>query len=171
MSNCPICSKAGLPNYKEVHVICPQCNTDLKPFLLINSISKTKVKSNGVYFVAAIAVVIIATLGTIFYSSSNNVHSQNESFERNLKTAQILHDSIKALRFEIDSMRRIDKSRSEVILAYKVKVGDYPSRIAEYFYNDWRMFRKIEKDNNLNQPYVLKVGQVIYIKIRPKQKD
>ncbi len=57
-------------------------------------------------------------------------------------------------------------SAKEIVILYKVKRGDYPSKIAEFFYNDWRMYKKIEADNNLHQPYTLKIGQHLTIKLK-----
>jgi hypothetical protein len=43
--------------------------------------------------------------------------------------------------------------------------SDYPYKIAQFFYGDGKMYKKIEVDNNLHQPYTLKVGQILLIKI------
>ena len=56
-------------------------------------------------------------------------------------------------------------SEKEFSIQYKVKNGDCPSKIALFFYNDWKMYKKIEADNNLTQPYILKVGQLLTIKL------
>lgn len=38
-TNCPVCGKPHIPNYKEQDVICPQCNTDLSVFRQIDQLS------------------------------------------------------------------------------------------------------------------------------------
>jgi nucleoid-associated protein YgaU len=48
---------------------------------------------------------------------------------------------------------------------YTVRKGDFPWKIAEFFYGDGRKYVLIEKDNNLIQPYNLQVGQVLLIKM------
>lgn len=53
----------------------------------------------------------------------------------------------------------------DVSLKYKVKKGDYPYKIAEFFYNDGSKYKQIEADNNLKQPYTLQVGQILIIKL------
>lgn len=53
----------------------------------------------------------------------------------------------------------------DVAVKYIVKKGDYPYKIAQFFYNDGSKYKQIEADNNLVQPYTLKVGQVLTIKI------
>ena len=130
--NCPVCNKAGLPNYTATPTICPQCNSDLKPFLLLHSISKPN--SNKVNKFALVAFALIVY---VFYQMQ--IINENKS------------------------------SQKEIVIKYKVKNGDYPSKIAQFFYNDWRMYKKIEADNNLKQPYILKVGQPLTIKLTQEQ--
>jgi hypothetical protein len=55
-----------------------------------------------------------------------------------------------------------------VVIEYKVRLNDCPSKIAQFFYNDWTMYKKIETDNHLVQPYTLKVGQILKISIGQK---
>ncbi|MDE7392943.1 MAG: hypothetical protein K2M80_00510, partial [Muribaculaceae bacterium] len=37
---CPVCGKAGIPNYHSHDVVCPQCNSDLSVFRLIDQLSE-----------------------------------------------------------------------------------------------------------------------------------
>jgi hypothetical protein len=59
--NCPVCNKAGLPDYRATQTICPQCNSDLKPFLLIHSISKKTTSKVG-KFACCLGVLLVAVL-------------------------------------------------------------------------------------------------------------
>jgi hypothetical protein len=57
--NCPICNKAGLPNYTKSEVVCPQCNSDLKAFLLLDSIATTKIARFGMYALIGLSFLVI----------------------------------------------------------------------------------------------------------------
>jgi hypothetical protein len=162
--NCPVCNKVGLPDFKTNHVICPQCNSDLKPYLLIHSISKAKRKHFVILF-SVIAVILLNVLGASYYQSKS-LNKKRKS-EQSLLIAslqnsiQVLQDSIK----QIQAIDERDTSNNSIFIQYKVRKGDYPGKIAEFFYNDWKMYKQIEKDNNLQQPYILKVGQMLKISI------
>jgi nucleoid-associated protein YgaU len=96
----------------------------------------------------------------------------NSNNERKILFAEnmILNDSINKIRntkingIKENTIEAIDRNH-EVIINYIVRKGDYPYKIAEFFYNDGSKYKQIEIDNNLKQPYVLRVGQVLIIKI------
>lgn len=56
-------------------------------------------------------------------------------------------------------------AKQDITVKYIVKKGDYPYKIAQFFYNDGNKYKLIEAENNLVQPYTLSVGQVLNIKI------
>jgi hypothetical protein len=55
---------------------------------------------------------------------------------------------------------------NDIVIHYKVKKGDYPAKIAAFFYDDWSMYKKIESDNNLKNHYTLQIGQTLIIKLK-----
>lgn len=163
--NCPVCNKAGLPDFRTTQTICPQCNSDLKPFLLIHSISKKNTSKVGKFVL--LGVVLVAVGAAILYFNSATERKQIISESSN--TIIQLRDSINILQksFANSPMVQLENksSEKEFSIQYKVKNGDCPSKIALFFYNDWKMYKKIEADNNLTQPYILKVGQLLTIKL------
>ena len=166
MSNkCPICNKAGLPNYKGIHVICPQCSTDLKPFLLLSDLSKVRSRTRAHYLASTLAITSILFGGLYLV----NISKTNKAIKEHSAVVQLFQDSIKILHSKLNSLPKNEPVTPLIIIEYKVKNGDYPARIAEFFYNDWKMYKKIEQDNNLKQPYILSVGQTIYVKINSKK--
>lgn len=160
--NCPVCNKAGLPNYTAIPTICPQCNSDLKPFLLLHSILKPKANKFALFALALVGVVL-----AILYLSS--ISDKKQIASEHTKSITQLQDSISKLLTTFAKTQTVEpenkSSQKEIVIQYKVKNGDYPSKIAQFFYNDWRMYKKIEADNNLKQPYILKVGQPLTIKL------
>lgn len=160
--NCPICDKAGLPDYTKNNVVCPQCNSDLKAFMLLNSISKPNKSKIGTYLIIGVSLLSIAFLGLFLKSNSD----KKELIAKNV----ILNDSISKIQI-IDVAKETKErvqpivEKQEVAIKYVVKKGDYPYKIAKFFYNDGSKYKQIEADNNLIKPYTLKVGQILTIKI------
>lgn len=160
--NCPICNKAGLPDYTKSEVVCPQCNSDLKAFLLLDSISTSKKGKFGTYFIIGLSLLAILFLG--LYIKSNSDKSEI------LATNIVLNDSISNLKSEIVATEKPKEEpqiieSKEATVKYVVKKGDYPYKIAQFFYGDGNRYKQIEADNDLKQPYTLKVGQILLIKI------
>lgn len=160
--NCPVCNMAGLPDYTKSNVVCPQCNSDLKPFLLLHSISTSKKGRLGSYAIIGLFFFAILFLGLFVKSNT----TKNEVIATNI----VLKDSISNLKFkdvviENPKAEPIIIESKDATLKYVVKKGDYPYKIAKFFYNDGNKYKKIEVDNDLKQPYKLKVGQILNIKI------
>jgi len=163
--NCPVCNKAGLQDYTATATVCPQCNSDLKPYLILRSIAKRN--SNKTTLFALIGVAVVAFAFAIFYF--NSLSNRNQTLLANLNAVQQLQDSIRGLQNSIIKSQTVQSdnksSGKEIVMQYKVKYGDCSSKIAKFFYNNWRMYKKIEADNNLKPPYILKIGQPLTIKI------
>lgn len=160
--NCPICNKAGLPDYKKSKVVCPQCNSDLKPFLLLDSITKSRKGQLGTYALIGLSLLSFLFIG--LFLKSNSEKSQV------IATNIALNDSISKLKSKEVAIEKPKEEPQiiedkEVTVNYVVKKGDYPYKIAQFFYNDGNKYKQIEADNNLEQPYTLKVGQILIIKI------
>lgn len=164
--NCPICNKAGLPDFTSTHTVCPQCNSDLKPFLLLNTISKANSRKYLLLGIIGTGLVLIVFVLLYFNSISEN----NKMQVNNAIRVQTLQDSLHVIQSSISANLTNDSvsktAEKVIIIQYKVKSGDCTSKIAQFFYNDWEMYKQIEADNNLIQPYILKVGQTLNIKIR-----
>jgi len=161
-NNCPICNKAGLPDYTKNNVVCPQCNSDLKAFMLLNSISQPQKSKIGMYLIIGVSVLSIAFLGLFLKSNSDTKelittnHSLNDSIVK-LQNAVVINQE--------ETEPQPIAENQEVMIKYIVRKGDYPYKIAEFFYNDGSKYKQIEEDNDLKQPYTLKVGQILTIKL------
>lgn len=160
--NCPICNKAGLPDYTKSEVVCPQCNSDLKAFLLLDSISAPEKGSFRTYALSGLALLTVLFLGLFVKSNID----KNEIIATNI----ILNDSISNLTSKNVAPEKPNEEpqileSKEATIKYVVKKGDYPYKIAQFFYGDGNKYKKIETDNGLKQPYTLKIGQILLIKI------
>jgi hypothetical protein len=157
-SNCPICNKAGLPNFREMPTVCPQCNTDLSVFMFLNTISKNDISkknklNNFNFSFIPIFFLIIAFI----------LFLENYNYKSKLLGLKTENDK---LVFQNKFLSEVNTNfKNEFILNYKVKQGDCLSKIAEYFYDDAKMYKCIEIENNLIYPYKLRIGQIVKIKI------
>ena len=183
--NCPVCNKSGIPDFTQKPLVCPQCDSDLTQYYLLKAIIiKNEVKDNEFELLELNAnitlkrkklfkyLAILSVLATFCFFAhycywgfkSNNIITDNTkkvlSFQDSIKSLQVIIANAKTDQSEIQA------SQNEIEIHYKVKNGDYPSKIAQFFYNDWLMYKKIESDNNLQQPYILKVGQILKIKLK-----
>lgn len=160
--NCPICNKAGLPDYTKSEVVCPQCNSDLKAFLLLDSISAPEKSSFGTYALFGLLLLTVLFLGLFVKSNIDK--------KEILATNIILNDSISHLTNEKVVLEKPKEESQipegkEATVKYVVKKGDYTYKIARFFYGDGNKYKQIEADNKLEYPYTLKVGQILLIKI------
>jgi hypothetical protein len=161
--NCPICDKAGLPDYRIEPTICPQCNTDLKSYYLLQKVSKNNVLNRVKSIIIIFLVIGIIFLGFIFY---NNNKSNHLSHQYSLHQIGLLEDSLSKINTRISFLvesHQLEK-QNEICIEYKIKDGDCLSVIAEFFYGDWKKYKKIQDDNNLVDESILEVGQIILIK-------
>jgi nucleoid-associated protein YgaU len=155
---CPICGAAGIADYKKNEVECHLCNSNLKAFLLLNSIAKPNRGRFVTYALIGMSVLAILFLSLFLKSNSD----KNQMLASNM----VMRDSISTLKKEILLFEEPKNEGSNVaIIKYAVRQGDFPFNIAQLFYGDGRRYKQIEVDNDLKQPYTLKVGQILLIKI------
>lgn len=167
-NNCPVCGKAGLKNYKTQHIICPQCNSDLKPYLLLGTISKSNQQKKSKYLPLMLFGLVLITLLGLYLVNSQKSKNKLDKYKADII---VLEDSIIKLNKE-NSIQitkvAIDEQKNTLLHKYIVKKGDYLWKLAEFFYGDGRLYKQIEKDNNLTEPYTLYVGQEIKINLTVK---
>ena len=139
--NCPICNKAGLPDYTKSEVVCPQCNSDLKAFLLLDSISKPNKSKIWTYLIIGVSVLSIAFLGLFLKSNSDKKEliAKNVFLNDSISKIQIV-DVAKETKEEVQPIAE----KQEATIKYVVKKGDYPYKIAQFFYNDGSKYKQIE---------------------------
>lgn len=160
--NCPICNAAGLSDFTKIEIVCHQCNSNLKAFFLLNTISTYTKRRYPFYVFWGLPLLSILLIGLYTISNINK--------KEILATNMILLDSISNLKRQIVATEK-PKVKTEIIkineatVKYVVKKGDYPYKIAQFFYGDGNRYKQIEADNELKQLYTLKVGQILLIKI------
>jgi hypothetical protein len=171
--SCPVCKKSGLPDYRLEQTICPQCDTDLSPYFFIHSADPIVPKRSKTGLLLALTLFFVAVVfGSLFFLKRREFKNMVAQ-----KTAEniIVSDSLDRVnsRIAIPGGRKesveADSFPSEITFVYKIRKGDYPGKVAAFFYNDWRMYKKIESDNHLIRPYPFIVGQELIIKLATNQ--
>lgn len=159
--NCPVCNKSGLPDYKIVPTICPQCNSDLKGFLLVERALKEKRMTfiKGIFIMISISIVIMVAL---FFIQPNDRKSRIPDVNKNIDSVAILKDSL----FNLQKKTSVEPEK--VMFHYVVKKGDNLSKIAYSFYNDWAMYKQIILDNNIKDDAILMPNDTLIINLKIK---
>lgn len=67
--NCPVCGQSGLADFKRQHISCPQCNSDLRPYLLLSAITKTDKRKNNLSLLLIISSLLIVFVSILFIKS------------------------------------------------------------------------------------------------------
>ncbi len=165
--NCPVCGQSGLADFKRQHLSCPQCNSDLKPYLLLSAITKTDKRKNRLSLLLIVFSVLIISISISLIKSGIDTKNDLELYKNQIVQ---LEDSVVSLNTKNQSLankiKEIENQAAQnKYVKYTVKKGDFPWKIAEFFYGDGRKYVLIEKENNLIQPYILQVGQVLLIKM------
>ena len=158
--NCPVCNKAGLPDYRLSATTCPQCNSDLKPYFLLSEISKSKSSKIKSFALLGMALIVCGLVVLFYYSTS-------ESKKNDINNASLLqksNDSIISLHASVSHLQTLI-SKNEKCISYIVKKGDNPSKLAAFFYNDWSKYKLIEDENNLHGNYMIFPGDTLRIKL------
>ena len=165
--NCPVCGQSGLADFKRQHLSCPQCNSDLKPYLLLSAITKTDKRKNSLSLLLIVFSLLIMFVSIFFIKrgiyTKNDLDISNNLIVQLEDSLYSVNNTNKTLANKIVEIE--NQAANNKYVKYTVKKGDFPWKIAEFFYGDGRKYVLIEKENNLIQPYSLQVGQVLLIKM------
>lgn len=168
--NCPICDKSGLPDFTSKPVICPQCNSDLKGFALLektNSVHINTVKKQK-YIYSLLLVIVVLGFSVIVFFPSNTATELPPIVQNNDSIIDVLEAKLEVKELEIIRLQSSVVETKETSFLYIVKSGDNLSKIALLFYNDWEMYKKIEEDNNLESGNMLFPKDTLIINLKTK---
>ena len=165
---CPICDKAGIPDFRNENVVCPCCGSDLSVYRAISTAQKgvntTGERKTMPRWLATIAsVVALCSIAACFYlynhpPKGENVNQQLFAQIDTLKREnKLLSDSIVVL-----NKRPLPKERR----TYTVVKGDCPWKISEEVFGDGSRYEELLRFNNMTTAKdfnKVKVGDTIYI--------
>ena len=169
--NCPVCNKSGLPDYTNIQVVCPQCNSDLKGFIFIEQTKDNYSKSikKQKYFISISVLMFFVLLISLFFhpfiKQTGDIQIATKNNDSIINT---ISAELSAKELEIKQLKDNSSIQQEIDFLYIVKRGDNLSKIAYFFYNDWEMYKKIENDNNLKHGSLILPNDTLIIKIKLK---
>ena len=164
--NCPVCGHPGLPDFRLIPTTCPQCESDLSGFVLIEK-GKHKfhqMLSRQKWLLLLIAILVI--ISGILFIKRPNIKNYISKIQLKDATILALNSELKQRALEIQQLKEQSKASNVIEFKYVVKKGDNLSKIAYFFYNDWEMYKKIETDNNLKHGSLILPNDTLTIKIK-----
>lgn len=151
-SICPICGKAGIPDFLNEDVVCPNCNSDLSIYRTLHEVSDGGGSSSSKYkrvakILPIAAVLLVCIVGFVFLNKEKNAIRQQ------LKEA---NNTIAELREkgEIpDATQQHQIAKEQLYFEYSVQRNDSPWRIVQKFFgvrSDWQnISRNIAERNGI----------------------
>ena len=148
--NCPICGKAGLPDFRKEEVVCPACNTDLKAYVLLSQLRSQRKKKrilNMLLFVIPCSLLI--------FSLCYLIKQRNTQ-----KEAQTI---ITSLKEEITSLkeREIETIELAIPFEYTIRKGDSFYLISRRIYDTEKYAQDIANINQMDFTSKLTIGNKI----------
>jgi len=148
---CPVCDKAGIPDYHKEEVVCPCCGTDLSIYKLLSDSKETpQATNNKRWKIATAASAAIAIIALIFVWLPNQ--QKTVEYEELDKKVKVLTDSIIFLTNQLNLANQkyinlrntnvTDGSLSDNI--YIVKRNDSPCKISWKLYGTEKRYKEIE---------------------------
>ena len=165
--NCPVCNKSGLPNFRSEPVVCPQCNSDLKGYMVLEKTNKThKTTIRKQRNISVVALFLIIIIAVVFILTSRQKPTVSIPLTINQdSTINVLQKEVLKQDQKIKELQASNLNKQNADYKYVVKNGDNLSKLAYIFYNDWREFTRIEKDNNLTSGELIHPGDTLIIKL------
>jgi uncharacterized membrane protein YvbJ len=167
--NCPVCDKSGLPDYNLNSVVCPQCNSDLSGFVQLEKSSivyNKSVKRQKRLVVISVIVALVLILLLFMPRSKKQAEIIQAELQQKETIINKLSSELSNKDEEIQILKRTNQETEEINFYYVVKKGDNLSKIAYLFYNDWEMYKKIQRDNNLKPGDLIMPKDKLIIKIK-----
>ena len=141
-SKCPVCGKAGIPDYKKEDVACPACNTDLSIYKAI----ATSGRNHTIWqILIGILVLIIASL--IFFRPSKQLALGRERALQD--SINVMQGQVKSLTSQMDSLKDLNNGEIETFV-YVVNCGDSFSKISRKLFNTEKYASEIASFNGLS---------------------
>ena len=159
--NCPICGKAGLPDYRREEVLCPACDTDLKAYRLLHQIDEKQTRPLRKFLWVVPCLLFIVALFFIYYQANRHSKLQQEQNEK----ISSLNDSIASLRDSISVLREINPPLVEPVtnFEYVVRKGDSFCLISQKIYGTEKYAQAIAEANGMDFSTLLLIGYTLKI--------
>ena len=160
--NCPICDKIGLPDYRNIPTVCPQCDSDLSSFSYIQKIKNSA--NNNSYRKLIFTIVALCLCFVFIYHFFPRIITKTIEVKIVSK-----NDSIANLKSVILDLKQKQINEKADIVKYIVKQNDNLEKISKKYFDDYLHIQKIAKDNNIQNPNLIEIGEVLFIELNEKK--
>jgi nucleoid-associated protein YgaU len=167
---CPVCNTSGLP---EDAKSCSNCGADLEALQLTKTIKKSgKGRLLFGYIVSALflIILIIWIMNCIFHWNSDEkqemsgndteITSLTQQVDQEKKLNTQLQSKIKDLNAELNKKEQMEAKKEK---QWTVKEGESLFQIARSIYGNGFLYETIAKDNQIENPNNIFVGQKLII--------
>ena len=164
---CPLCNSSGIPDDAKS---CPQCKADLEAFHLTNKIGK-KSKNRllfGTIVTILLAIVVLAwAIMFVLHPGEDKQADKeipNEEFslvKADLEKTQNQNEQLKNENKELSDKSTESTAKREK--TYIVQEGESLFTIARKIMGNGYKYVDIAKDNNIEDPYKVLIGQKLII--------
>lgn len=167
---CPVCHSSGISDETKA---CPQCDADLEAFQLLKKIEKTS--KNRLIFgsIAAVLFIILLVVWIIIYAFYSESHEKKvdgytteevTELKANLSKAEKQNNDLKATNKELlEKLAKENETKAVKEDIYIVNEGETLFSIAKKIYGDGFKYVDLAKDNNIEDPDIIVVGQKLTI--------
>ena len=142
-SICPICGKAGIPDFLNEDVVCPNCNSDLSIYRTLHRVAsggRSSTKNRLAIILPILAVLLVGIVCFVFFNKEKNDIRQQLN-EANITIAQLREKE--GLPTETQAHQI---AKEQLYIEYSVQRNDSPWRIVHKFYGDRSDWQNISRE-------------------------
>lgn len=150
---CPVCGKAGIPDYHKEDVVCSCCGTDLSIYKLLSDSQEKSTpnnKNSKIWKIATAASAAIAITVIVVSCILRQIDISNAPSELK-KENTFLRDSVATLASKLEEAnkeivsfeKQIERASSSENI-YIVKKNDSPCKISRKLYGTESRYKEIE---------------------------
>ena len=165
---CPVCGKAGIPDYHVQDTVCPQCGTDLSIYKLTRDIETSALESEGrnkrslIWIVPTLVACCLGVALIFSLFTSKKLGKDVRAYE---EANSALQEQVTHLQKAQEQMSSISSEQgTPAFFEYTVRRGDSFWGISQKLYGTGTRYREIAELNGLTPESVLKVGDKLVIK-------
>lgn len=167
---CPVCKTSGIPAEANA---CPKCNADFEGLQMLTKLKKSNKSVLTVAIVASILFVVVLFAWIVGYSfvHIDNADSQSGKVIDKENAGALELNSLKSENAKLitsnqqleKKIKVLQKKQEKKETTYVVKEDETLFMIARIIYGNGFKYLDIAKDNQIEPPYLIKVGQDLKI--------
>ena len=167
---CPVCKTSGIPADTNK---CPNCNADFEGLQLLAKVKKSSKSRLTVAIVSSVLFVIVLIAWIIGYSfvhidnagsDSGKVIDKEMTDAPELNSLKSENAKLTASNQQLEKQIKVlQKEQEKKETTYVVKEDETLFMIARIIYGNGFKYLDIAKDNQIEPPYLINVGQNLKI--------